>query len=295
MNLRNNTLVGLAVAALLIPVGVSGTATPYQMTAEQVAKVNVQSSMFLEAVNCENSGGPQITLSGFSASRGNLGARVKLTNPSGKRSIESTQVAALMTLDINDLGSSFAKQPAFGGVGGNPYIYVQFSGDAGLSMLGRCVQSDLNFKGKGKSGSNGNGFYRSWFNSADIPVDFSASTFTSQCSPQVTEFNMNDVLAWGRPGSNDGGINATFVFSNRGDLSGKSVEESAGPGNHFSADETDVKVSVSVGIGRFLKNGRDGNIQGIGGNPYVEIFLSSDGRDTGSKGLGRCKDILRSN
>lgn len=292
MNLRNSALVGVAVAALLIPVGVSGLATPYQMTAENVAKVRVDTSMFLEAVNCENSGGPQITLSGFSASRGNLDARVKLTNPSGKRSIQTTE-SAVMTLDISDLGSSFVKQPAFGGVGGNPYIYVQMSGDAGMSLLGRCVQSDLTFKGKNKTGNNGNGFWRAWHNSADIPVDFSASTFTSQCSPNVTEFNMGNVLAWGRPGTNDGGLNATFVFSNRGDLAGKSVEESAGPGNHYSADESDVKVSVSVGIGRFLKNGRDGNIQGIGGNPYVEVFLSSDGRDTGSKGLGRCKDIMR--
>jgi hypothetical protein len=103
-----------------------------------VGQVNVNSS------DCQNNKGPWVTLDG-SFSLGGVQLQIILQN-----NVKGTHTT-IVTLETNvvllDLGDSITipKQPVRGGVGGNPYIYIQFTdcngGNIGDEIyLGRCVQ-----------------------------------------------------------------------------------------------------------------------------------------------------------
>ena len=94
---------------------------------------------------CDNSPGPQITIDG-AITLGGIGANLIFEN--NLKGTHTTLVTTWATnISLVPLGSaiSIPKQPVLGGVGGNPYIYMQFYDAKGTALteemyLGRCVQ-----------------------------------------------------------------------------------------------------------------------------------------------------------
>jgi hypothetical protein len=96
-------------------------------------------------IDCENNPGPFITVDGFLAVSG-LKARFIFRNndnPAGG----PHKADAVVTSTLIDTGAQikFPKQPSLGGVGGNPWIWVQWIDGDGDPLgdeipLGRCVQ-----------------------------------------------------------------------------------------------------------------------------------------------------------
>src|SRR5438046_110851 len=104
--------------------------------------VNVQTS--ISTSGCSNSPGPTITLQG-ALSLGGMGVKLLFENNvigTHTHTVESTSSATVIpqgqTIQI-------PKQPVLGGVGGNPWIFLQFTDGKGnvvsdSFLLGRCVQ-----------------------------------------------------------------------------------------------------------------------------------------------------------
>src|SRR5439155_1409638 len=93
---------------------------------------------------CDNSPGPYVTVSGALA-LGGLGTRLTFTN--NQKGTHSYSVQAQHDVTVIPAGQAitFPKQPVLGGVGGNPWIYLQFLTGGGATigpeyLVGRCVQ-----------------------------------------------------------------------------------------------------------------------------------------------------------
>src|SRR5204863_2983014 len=98
-----------------------------------------------------NTPGPYITLNGEMRLSG-LGARIILSNNAKGTHTASADVAADVVLIPAGQSIQIAKQPSRGGVGGNPWIYFQFTDPSGAALgspmlLGRCVQGLTNAAG----------------------------------------------------------------------------------------------------------------------------------------------------
>src|SRR5438445_2441954 len=111
-----------------------------QVSASGMIPVNVQASV--SASDCTNNPGPYITLNGV-VTLTQIGAQFTFqNNAKGTHMYTST-----VTTTVIDQGKTIQipKQPSQGGVGGNPYIWVQFVDNNGNPLsspifLGRCVQ-----------------------------------------------------------------------------------------------------------------------------------------------------------
>ena len=112
---------------------------------QQVTNVNekVSVNMNLQASDCANAPGPYITLGGNLGFGGATASFLFENNADGTHS--NTQ-----TVNANAVANGFyitiPKQPVQGGVGGNPYIYLQYQDANGKPLststfLGRCVQN----------------------------------------------------------------------------------------------------------------------------------------------------------
>ncbi len=133
-------------ALVLLAVGSFGLASA---RAEQVVpvacKMPVHVTCNVNETGCDNSPGPQITLDGV-ISLGGLTADLIFQN-----NVKGTHTKVVPTWATNialvPVGGNIIipKQPVLGGVGGNPYIYLQFLDGKCNALsdeifLGRCVQ-----------------------------------------------------------------------------------------------------------------------------------------------------------
>lgn len=95
-------------------------------------------------IDCENSPGPQITLSGDLVLSGLDVQAIFRNNVKGTHEHTEQFATGAVLLPENTV-ITLPKQPVLGGVGGNPFIWVQFlDGDnhplTGEIFIGRCVQ-----------------------------------------------------------------------------------------------------------------------------------------------------------
>lgn len=104
----------------------------------------------LTTYDCSNNPGPNITFSGLAGTAG-FGVRtIFRNNMDGTHTyIDSAKVD--VALQPTGEKITIPKQPVLGGVGGNPYIWVQFINEKGEAVsgeifIGRCVQG-YTFKG----------------------------------------------------------------------------------------------------------------------------------------------------
>src|SRR5262245_3975876 len=134
--------VRMGAAALALALLTPALQADQQVTASYLMPMSINA--IVDESDCQNSPGPQITLGG-EIRMGGLKARVIFSN-----NVKGTHTTTVVSqYDVNLLiggGSiTIAKQPVLGGVGGNPFIYLQFHDGKGNDtseefLLGRCVQ-----------------------------------------------------------------------------------------------------------------------------------------------------------
>jgi hypothetical protein len=215
----------------------------------------VHATVNVDETGCDNSPGPQITLEGEIALGG---LQVQLLFENNVKGTHQTVVTFATNVVLVPLGQSIVipKQPVLGGVGGNPYIWLQFYDNKGSNLtdpifLGRCVQGlTLN---------------QDLLSPALAGTLIAASDCSNNPGPTIT-FDGNMTLS---------GLNARFIFSNN-------VK-----GTHTAQATASVTILPDGTSVQIPKQPVDG---GSGGNPLIYIqFLQGDGTPIGkSIFLGRC-------
>jgi len=218
----------------------------------------IQVSTTVNEIGCNNSPGPQITISGVVALGGLQAQLLFENNVKGTHQTVVTFETNVVLLAFN-APITIPKQPVLGGVGGNPLIWIQLYDNNGKNLtdqifLGRCVQGlTLN---------------NSLVNQAIANVIVSASVCDNNPGPYIT-FGGDLSLS---------GINARFTFQNNLD------------GTHTATATSSVTL---VGEGTPVTIPKQPVLGGSGGNPLVFIqFKQGDGTLIGTPVfLGRCNQI----
>jgi len=209
---------------------------------------------------CENSPGPYITIDGTLTLSG-IAAKVILTN--NRRFTHETSADVSASVEIVPLAEQIQihKQPVLGGVGGNPWIYLQFSDGERMmgkpTLLGRCVQG-LSLIDKG----------------FDIPTGAQASVDSDACS-------------------NSGGPNITLSGELKfGGLYGHIILTNNAKFTHVTAADVVINV-VIIPEGQSLVFAKQPPLDGAGGNPYIFVqFLDGAGGALGDYLFaGRCNQL----
>jgi len=208
---------------------------------------------------CLNHPGPTITIDGAIAV-GGLGANLILQNNSkGTHKVTVTDWATNIALVPIGGTLSIPKQPVLGGVGGNPYIYMQFYDAKGNALseeafLGRCVQGL----------SLGADFLNDVIGSTTVHSD----GCNNSPGPVIT---MNGELILS-------GLKARIIFRNNL------------KGTHTAETYSDVDIIID---GTTLVIPKSPHQGGAGGNPLILLqFLQGDGTAINDPVLlGRCNKL----
>lgn len=269
MNVRTKPLCKLAAAVtawLLVGWGWVPSALALQTVSTEIS-MPVRMNATVQAFDCENSPGPQITLEG-TLSLGGVNTRLIFRNNENKdvhTRVEDIQVAVGVQSGDQIV---IPKQPANGGVGGNPFIWVQLidmNGNplTGEIFLGRCVQ----------------GVFAP---SADF-----ATWAVAQSVLDVLDCTNNPgpyVEVWGSLSFNPG-VKARIIFRNNDNPVGGPHEADA------IADLTLIPPGFTL---QFPKQPVQG---GVGGNPWISAqFIDGNWEPIGGEVLlGRCVQLRPGN
>jgi hypothetical protein len=220
--------------------------------------VNIQTS--IGTSGCENSPGPTITLQG-ALSLGGMGVKMLFeNNVIGTHTFTVESTASATVIPQGD-SIQIPKQPVLGGVGGNPYIWIQFvDGNnnplSGMTFLGRCVQ----------------GLFT---DSADfaIPSTAIAQVDAADCSNTGSHITLSGELALS-------GIKANILFANSVDLV------------HQNTQSMTVSV-VLIPPGQSITFPKQPVLGGVGGNPWIFLqFTDANGNPVSDSFLlGRCVQL----
>ena len=251
--LRSHLLAGLAGITLL---GLTSARADQQVTAmfDMGARVNAR----ITASDCQNSGGPEVTLEGDITL---TGMKMKLILMNNAKGTHTYTVVKESELTLLPLGTSITlpKQPVRGGVGGNPYIYLQFVDGNGSALseefyLGRCVQ--------------GLTLSPDLLSHALALVSVHANGCSNKGGPYIT---LDGLLTLS-------GIKAKFIFRNN-------VK-----GTHTAEVTREITL---LDDGTKLVIPKQPSRGGVGGNPIIVIqFLHGDSTPIGDPiNLGRCVQL----
>jgi hypothetical protein len=212
----------------------------------------------VSASGCQNSPGPQVTLSG-EISLGGLSAKVTLSNNTKGTHTATVEQNYTVTLIPEGAAIKIPKQPVLGGTGGNPHIYLQFHDGNGGDLseefyLGRCVQ--------------GFNVSADLLNEAVARATVHADGCSNHPGPVITLGG--DITL--------GGLHARFIFRNN-------VK-----GTHTAEVARDVAIILDGTTVTIPKQPSQG---GAGGNPIISIqFLDGNGDPISDPvRLGRCNQI----
>jgi hypothetical protein len=252
---RIKPLVCTGTALALVSVAGISARADQQVTAEFNQPVAV--SVNINETGCDNSPGPQITIDGNIALGG---LQIQLILANNVKGTHTTVVTLATNVVLVPLGSQITipKQPVLGGVGGNPYIWLQFydkTGNLGDPIfLGRCVQGL-------KVGGN-------FLNDSIAALIVSALGCDNNPGPYIYFGGGMDLS----------GLKARLIFSNN-------VK-----GTHTAAATADVTI---IPDGTLLTIPKQPVLGGSGGNPLVWVqLLQGDGTPIGNpQFLGRCNQI----
>lgn len=141
MQIKNTkTVCGLLAALALLGAG--------QLRADQQLSFGFEMPLQVKATvnetGCDNSPGPEITLEGEIALGGMKAQLIFQNNVKGTHTTSVTY-STNVVLALPGGALTIPKQPVRGGVGGNPWIWIQFIDANGAALsdeiyLGRCVQ-----------------------------------------------------------------------------------------------------------------------------------------------------------
>ncbi len=219
----------------------------------------------LDAVDCSNHPGPQITLSG-AAALGGFG--VEMTFSNNLKGTHEYTVDKVVDLTLQPAGKSITipKQPVLGGVGGNPFIWVQFVDAKGTPTsdeiyLGRCVQGSRY------------GFTHAQQTPANAFADFGITSCENSPGPFIS---MDASLAYA-------GLGIQVIFRNNDNPVG---------GPHEAVRSQALSVIPAGMSFTFPKQPVQG---GVGGNPWILAgFLDGAGaRVSDPTLLGRCEQLSK--
>jgi|GEM_PF-1673736 len=227
------------------------------------AKVGLKTHVHVEAQSggCENNPGPYITLTGEVSLGGLDGLLIFKNNTQGTHEHEEDVLASLVIVPEGQT-IKFNKQPPLGGVGGNPWIYLQLldgqnKAITGEVLLGRCVQgllvSDLDIILGGLAKAN-----------------ITSGDCENSGGPTIT---INGALTLG-------GLNAKLIFRNNE------------IGTHEHEEATTVSL-VIVPKDSAINFPKPPPLDGAGGNPLIYFaFTDPQGNELSSEFyLGRCVQL----
>jgi hypothetical protein len=244
----------------------STATTPGQYSQEFSLPVGATTTT--EVTGCDNSPGPYITISGAMRLAG-LGARTGFTNNVKGTHTYTTDSHVDVTVLPSGGSITIPKQPVLGGVGGNPFIWIQFEDGNGHALsdefyLGRCVQ--------GLKGSNS----IDWASAARALATLTVSDCSNSPGPYITLYG--DMLV-------KSGLDAVFMFANNDNPVG---------GPHRATADKVVKVSL-VPPGMDIRFNKQPSQGGVGGNPWIWFnFLNGSGSPLGDPALiGRCEQLSK--
>jgi hypothetical protein len=216
--------------------------------------------------DCQNSPGPQITLEGVTVLAGanvQLIFRNQRTDGAPHERVEDIKVAAVVKAGEEVV---IPKQPSRGGVGGNPWIWVQILDSNGNPLsgeifLGRCVQGP-------------------W----PVTQKFSVATVAQALLDVLDCTNNPGPFIEVTTSASFGGAKARFIFRNQRE-----------PGAPHEADRV-VDMSV-ITEGFTLRFPKQPVLGGVGGNPWISVqFVSASGEPIGTETLlGRCVQLMPGN
>ena len=224
--------------------------TPFTMPITVKGTVN--------ATDCNNSGGPEVTLGG-ELSLG--GFKVKLIFKNNDKGTHTAEVVTTREAVLLPIGGSITipKQPVRGGVGGNPHIYLQFNDGKGHNLtdefyLGRCVQ--------------GLSISPELLSQVIASTDVEIGGCSNKGGPFITLGGQITLS----------GLHATFIFRNN-------VK-----GTHTAEESRDVTIVLD---GSTITLPKQPVLGGVGGNPIIAIqFLQGNGDPIGDViQLGRCNKL----
>lgn len=222
-----------------------------------------------EVTACDNSPGPYITISG-AMKLGGLGSRMTFTNNAkGTHTFTDDAHVDVTVIPTGD-AITIPKQPVRGGVGGNPFIWIQFEDGNGQPLsgelyLGRCVQ--------GLKGTNS----IDWSSAARALATLAVSDCSNSPGPYITLDG--DLLV-------KSGLDAVFIFANNDNPVG---------GPHRARADNVVKISL-VPPGQDVRFNKQPSQGGVGGNPWIWFnFLNGSGVPFADPALlGRCVQLSNS-
>ena len=223
----------------------------------QTASVNINAT----PSGCENNPGPYITINGEMALSG-VGARIILSNNAKGTHTAGAEVSTDLVLIPAGESIKIAKQPSRGGVGGNPWIYLQFVDGQGGSLgspqlLGRCVQGLKNARG-----------------TFGIPTGANCNVSTGDCTNSGGPFiTLNGEIKLG-------GLGAQIILTNNAKFT------------HATSADVVIDV-VLLEDGKSITFAKQPPLGGAGGNPLIYLqFINGSGSPIGSRILlGRCNQL----
>lgn len=240
--------------------------SPVQVTKTFSMPVGVTAST--EVTGCDNSPGPYITIEG-GMTLGGLGTRLTFTN--NAKGTHSFSDEAHVDITVVPAGESITipKQPVLGGVGGNPFIWVQLEDGNGRAVtgevfLGRCVQGLRNTTSADFSSL------------ARALANITVADCQNSPGPWITLDGDLSVAA---------GLDAVFILKNN---------DNPVDGPHRASADAVVKVNL-VPPGHDVRFNKQPSRGGVGGNPWI-WFNFLDGAGVALEDpdlLGRCEQLSK--
>ncbi|HEV8400536.1 MAG TPA: hypothetical protein VGQ18_11970 [Gemmatimonadales bacterium] len=228
----------------------------------------VRAAVTTAVTGCDNSPGPYITVEG-GLSLGGLGTRIMFTNNS--KGTHNYTDEAHVDLTVVPAGETIAipKQPVLGGVGGNPFIWVQLEDGNGRALtgeiyLGRCVQ--------GLTKNTG--------------VDYAAAARAlATIAVQDCENSPGPYITMDGDLYVNAGLDAVLIFQNN---------DNPVDGPHRATADNVVKVEL-IPPGHDVRFAKQPSQGGVGGNPWIWFnFLDGTGVALEQPSLlGRCEQLSK--
>ncbi|HEV8382164.1 MAG TPA: hypothetical protein VGQ29_11285 [Gemmatimonadales bacterium] len=241
----------------------SSSSLPHINITELPMPISVNAELVAE--DCSNSPGPNITLEG-AAALGGFG--VEMTFSNNLKGTHEYTADNVVDLTLQPAGQSITipKQPVLGGVGGNPFMWVQFVDARGTPTsdeiyLGRCVQGSRY------------GFKHAQQTPATAFAEFGIESCENSPGPFIS---MDAGLAYE-------GLGVQVIFRNNDNPVG---------GPHEATHSNALSV-VPPGLSfSFPKQPVEG---GVGGNPWILAgFLDGAGAPVSDATLlGRCEQLSK--
>jgi len=217
--------------------------------------------------DCSNSPGPQITLDGAIALGGLNVDLIFRNNVKGTHTYTAEQTVQVVAVPAGGT-LLIPKQPPLGGVGGNPFIWVQFLDGDGNALspeiyLGRCVQGPVNVDANLAA-------------YATAVANFEALDCSNNPGPYIT---VDGAMSFPK------GVNAQLIFRNNDNPVG---------GPHEAIRSAYVSI-IPAGLSLVIP--KQPVLGGVGGNPWIyTLFEQADGTPIGKEVLlGRCVQLGKAN